>query len=82
MTDFSDPGNRIMTLKALAYARLKRRAVIVPGTVWYKPKPAAVILMLPGETILRLIEKGMYLYEKPKKGGVNYDRTSKRYPKN
>ena len=66
--DFSDPANRIMTLKALAYARLKRRAVIVPGTTpWDKPKPAAVILMLPGETILRLIEKGMYLYEKPKK---------------
>lgn len=60
-------ANRIVTLKALDYAKHKHRAVIIPGTVWEKPKPAAVILQLSGETILRLFEKGMYLYIKPKK---------------
>jgi len=67
MTDFSNPRNRIKTIHELDYAANNHKAVIIPGTVWEKPKPAAVILHLPGKVILNLIDHGIYLYTKPKK---------------
>ena len=59
--------DQITTFGQLAEAMIEKRAVIVPGTVWGKPRPAAVVMQLQGTTILRLINKGMYLYNKPKK---------------
>ena len=59
--------DRIRTVERLADAAIQRRAVVIPGTVWEKPKPAAVILYLPGEVILRLMDRGIYLYTSPKK---------------
>jgi hypothetical protein len=59
--------DQITTLGQLAEAMLQKRAVVVPGTVWSAPRPAAVIMQLQGTMILKLIGKGMYLYNKPKK---------------
>jgi len=58
-------NDRIRTFEDLAKAAGNRRAVIIPGTCWSKPKPASVILHLQGATIMRLLARGIYLY-KPK----------------
>jgi hypothetical protein len=56
----------VRSLKHLVLAIEKKKAVIVPNTVWAKPKPAAVMINLPGAILYKLFEKGMYIYEKPK----------------
>lgn len=58
---------RILTIEELEAAMHDRRAVIIPGTVWEKPKPAAVIIHLPGAVLLRLFKQGMFLYERKEK---------------
>lgn len=66
-------NKRIKTIKALEQAANQRRAVVIPGTVWEKPKPASVILHLPGMVILRLLKRGIYLYASPKKKEINHE---------
>jgi hypothetical protein len=68
-------GIRVTTLEGIALAREGRRSLVCPSVYcWRTPRPAAVILNLSGEIILRLLREGLYLYEKPsppeKKGGV------------
>lgn len=58
---------RIETLHELGYAAENRMAVMVPGTVWEKPKPAAVLMQQQGTMILSLINKGMFIYMNQKK---------------
>lgn len=58
---------RIETLEGLEAAMNDHRAVVIPGTVWEKPKPAAVIIHLPALVLLRLLRKGIYLYERKEK---------------
>lgn len=61
-------GKQIHTLEELDAARRERRAVISSGVpCFHKPKPAAVVIMLQGETILRIFQRGLYYYEKPKR---------------
>lgn len=59
---------RIKTLKQLKKLVLKKKAVIVPNTgAWRKPRPAAFMIHLSGEILLRLFERGMYEYKKAEK---------------
>ncbi len=58
---------RITNLEELDVVRHQKRSIVVPGTVWDKPRPAAFVMNLQGHRLLPLFRKGMYLYEKPKK---------------
>lgn len=61
-------GKRINTLEELDVARREKRAVISFGVPCFqRPKPAAVVIMLQGETILKTLRSGLYYYEKPKR---------------
>ena len=62
---------QIKTIEDLAKLSDNRKAVIIPGTVWDKPKPASVILHLPGMIILNLLKKGIYLYTPKNKEDKN-----------
>ncbi len=58
---------RIRTFAALMKAVDNRRAVVVPScNPWKQPKPAAIIIHLPGLIVHRLLKRGIYLYEKKK----------------
>lgn len=73
-------GKQIHTLEELDAARRARRAVISSGVPSFdRPKPAAVVIMLQGETILRIFQRGLYYYEKPKreKKGPMFHKTKK-----
>lgn len=60
---------RIRSLKALAKAVEERRAVICPryrwAGAWHRPQPAAWVIHLPACQVLRMIDAGLYLYERP-----------------
>lgn len=57
---------RIKNIEELATAAKLKRAVVIPDVhPWRKPKPASVILHLPGAIILNLLRQGVYLYTKP-----------------
>jgi len=61
-------GKQIHTLEELDAARRERRAVVASGVPCFnRHKPAAVVIMLQGETILRIFRRGLYYYEKPKR---------------
>lgn len=61
-------GKQIHTLEELDAARREKRAVVSSGVPSFnRPKPAAVVIMLQGETILRTFRLGLYYYEKPKR---------------
>lgn len=61
-------GKQIHTLEELDTARRERRAVISSGVPCFrKPKPAAVVIMQQGITILQTFRYGLYYYEKPKR---------------
>ena len=60
-------GKRIINLHGLWLARQDRKSVICPTSrAWEKPRPAAFMMNLPGEILLRLFKGGMYLYKKGK----------------
>ena len=55
---------RINSLRALSVAAQSRRSVIVPGSRgWNMPRPAAFMIQLSGEILLRLLRMGMYIYQ-------------------
>lgn len=60
-------GAPILTLQGLAYFAKHRKAVVVPGTVWEKPRPAVVLLHQQGASLLELFNIGMYVYKKEEK---------------
>jgi hypothetical protein len=54
-------------LLTLASCAKDKKSIIVPGTrPWEKPRPAAWMINLPGITLNRLFEIGMYIYDKPR----------------
>ena len=56
---------RIWTLYDLGRAVGDKRAVVIPSVPsWSKPKPAAVMMNLPGRYLLRLMGIGMFIYDK------------------
>lgn len=59
---------QIKTLHQLAKAAENRKAVISGG--WYlpmKPMPAAVLINMTGSVILKVLNNGLYIYERNKK---------------
>ena len=65
---------QILSLEDLEWARIDRRAVYAPADYhWNAPMPAAFIMNLSGTIILRLIQIGLFTFNKPA--------TSKRYGK-
>ena len=57
-------GIKIKSLSALCNLVKKRKSVVVPGTVWERPTPAAFVINLQGRVISRMIERGMFVYVK------------------
>jgi len=64
------PFMQVKKLEQLAYLSEMKRSVVCPAfSSWSKPKPAAFIFCMPASRVLKLIEKGLYVYvpkEKPK----------------
>lgn len=59
---------RVLNLQALDALMRARRSVVCPTSpCWCRPRPAAFVIQLTGEIILRLIQAGLYVYEKPAK---------------
>lgn len=60
-------GQRIKTLHHLHNAAIKRQSVVcltcIDGSLT-PPKPAAFVINQMGETILRQINRGMFVYKK------------------
>ena len=57
-------GEPVRTLEYLRYLALNRKAVYVPTHGAYRnPRPAAWIINLQGTVLVRLFEKGMFVYE-------------------
>ncbi len=60
-------GKRICCLQGLVDAAKEKRAVVVPyAHCWKKPTPAAFMIQQHGDTINRLLNVGIYIYEKEK----------------
>ena len=57
---------QVRDLATLQQAALDGKAVVVPGTNYSKPCPAAWMINLQGHVILSLFKSGMYIYEKAK----------------
>ena len=62
------PPFRLRTLSDIVDAVERRKSVVCPGLFpcWHKPRPAAFIINLSGAIIYPMLNKGIYLYEKPK----------------
>ena len=58
---------RINDVYALKAAADMGRAVVVPGTTYSKPCPAAWMINLQGHVLCRLFKSGMYEYIKIQK---------------
>ncbi len=59
-------GKKINTLRELDEARLAKKACIFqPKQPWHKkPIPAAFLINMTGDMLLRLFDNGMYIYKK------------------
>lgn len=58
-------GKAVKTLRELKQLAVKRRSVVCPKLhAWSQRKPAAFIMNLQGEVILRLLNSGLYVYRK------------------
>jgi hypothetical protein len=61
-------GRRILDLHDLMLVADQGRAVIVPGGAWTKkPMPAAFMIHQSGVILDRLLNAGIFIYEKEKK---------------
>jgi len=59
---------QIMDLFDLRAAAGKKKAVVVPDhPAWRKPHPASWLLNLPGAMLVRLLECGMFVYQKKRR---------------
>jgi len=59
---------KVMGIHAIERYAKEKRALVCPGFgAFDKPKPAAVIINLPGAIILRMIDHGLYVYITHKK---------------
>jgi len=60
-------GYQITTLAGLKRAADDRRAVVCPGLrCWARPIPAAFVIQQQGPVLLRILDSGLYAYEKEK----------------
>lgn len=57
-------GKRIRSLKELEKASVNKKAVTCTGTN-FKCVPAAVMLNMQGRLLLRLLDRGMFIYKIP-----------------
>lgn len=65
-------GTRIRSLAQLVDASDDKRAVTCPNYHnWKGPRPAAVMVNLSGAILHKLINNGMYIYEKTRKGKIS-----------
>ena len=55
---------QIHTLAELDLLSRDKRAVVVPGTVWRRPTPAAFMMNLQARIVQNLLMIGMFVYEK------------------
>lgn len=55
---------RVSSLHQLARLADERRAVVAPGTWLMRPQPAARILRRSAETVLGLLDAGLYVYRR------------------
>lgn len=61
---------RLKGLFELQCLAMERKSVVVPEWPSYaKPKPASVVINLPGIMLLKMFAAGMYLYQKPQPKG-------------
>jgi hypothetical protein len=63
-TELAKTHDMIRTLQDLWVARVRRQSVWIPGNTAgiCGPKPAAFIMNLTGEQIMRMIERGLQVY--------------------
>jgi hypothetical protein len=66
-------SEQITTLERLMELAKEKRSVSVTGYAWpfFKCKPAAFVVNMSGSLIFRMIQSGMYLYEK--NGSANHE---------
>ena len=60
-------GRRITTLQELHEARRAKRSVCCPSMHVFgktRAKPAAFVMNMSGHVLWRMIEEGLYIYEK------------------
>ena len=60
-----DSMKRIFTLQDIRDAANGRKALIAPDTYLNKPVSEAFVFNFIGSQLLNLIERGLYVYEKP-----------------
>lgn len=61
-------GEKIETLRALNVWAQARSSTISDYFVDARPLPAAVVMNMTGVTILKILQKGLYIYNPPAKG--------------
>jgi len=62
-------GKRICCLQGLVDAAHEKKAVFAPyAHCWKKPVPAAFMINQHGDILNRLLNVGIYIYEKKQKG--------------
>ena len=55
----------ITNLEGLQWAVLRHRAVVCPKSVGFvRPRPAAFVINMSGDVLLRMFKLGMYLHPK------------------
>ena len=65
--EYARPPERLRTLTDLVNAAEDKKSVHCPDSwSWKNPKPASVVINLSGLIIYRLLNQGIYIYEKPK----------------
>jgi len=57
-------SQKIESLKELAKVSEAKKCVVVPETYMSQPRPAAFVLSMQARLVLRLMEAGMFVYEK------------------
>ena len=66
---------KISTLWQLQMAVKSKKAVIVPKShCWARPIPAAFVIHQQGATLIQLFDLGMYIYKKPIKGEMKWQK--------
>jgi hypothetical protein len=66
---------KITTLEKLFNVRAFKRSVVVPGWRGFEtPRPAAFMMNLPGELLLRMFRSGVYLHMPKSSSGYTLEK--------
>jgi hypothetical protein len=66
--NYAHPPERLRTLTDLVDAAFAMKLVFCPNScVWGRPRSAAFVINLSGITLHRLLNQGIYLYDKQRK---------------